>query len=84
MVCSIPDVCIAYMLFLTLPVTSVERRFSELKLIIKNYLRSTISQERLSGLRVLSVENEIARSIGTKRINTEIIKTLASYNATMQ
>ena len=61
---SFGDVCAAYMLFLTIPVTvaSCERSFSKLK-IIKNYLRSTMSQERLSGLALLSIENERARMI---------------------
>lgn len=61
---TLPDVCIAFLLFLTLPVTvsSAERSFSKLKLI-KNYLRSTMSQQRLSHLALLSVENERARKL---------------------
>lgn len=44
-----------------MPVTvaSGERSFSKLK-IIKNYLRSTMSQERLSNLSIISIENQIA------------------------
>ncbi|XP_075716875.1 zinc finger MYM-type protein 1-like [Rhinoderma darwinii] len=61
---TLPDVCIALLLFLTLPVTvaSAERSFSKLKLI-KNYLRSTMSQQKLSHLALLSVENERARKL---------------------
>ena len=61
---SLPDVCTAYLLFLTLPVTvaTAERSFSKLKLI-KNYLRSTMLQDRLSGLAILSIENEKAKKM---------------------
>ncbi|CAL8070824.1 unnamed protein product [Orchesella dallaii] len=49
----------AIRIFLTLPVSvaSNERSFSKLKLI-KNYLRSTMGQERLSDLAILSIEHE--------------------------
>ncbi len=60
---SVPDVVTVFKIFLTLPVTvaaSAERSFSKLKLI-KNYMRSTMSQDRLSGLSILSIENESAR-----------------------
>jgi len=52
-----------YILLLTLTVTVVtcEHSFSKLKLI-KNFLRSTMSQERLSDLAVLSIENHHAKS----------------------
>ena len=59
-----PNVCIVYRIILTIPiiVAHCERSFSKLKLI-ENYLRSTMSQERLSGLAILSIENATARTI---------------------
>ena len=53
-----PDVCTAYMMYMTVPVTvaRAKRYFCKLKLI-KNFLRSSMSQERLSGLALLSIEN---------------------------
>lgn len=49
----------ALRIFLTLPVTvaSNERSFSKLK-IIKNYLRSSMGQDRLSNLGIMSIEHE--------------------------
>ncbi|KAL4108274.1 hypothetical protein QTP88_018505 [Uroleucon formosanum] len=41
---------------------SAERSFSKLKLI-KTYLRSTMTQIRLSGLAMLSIENEMASEL---------------------
>jgi hypothetical protein len=43
-------------------VASGERSFSKLKLI-KNYLRSTMTQERLTGLAILAIEQDIASSL---------------------
>lgn len=59
-----PNVCIALRIFLTLPVTvaSAERSFSKLKLI-KNHLRSTMGQERLSSLSLLSIESDLVRDM---------------------
>lgn len=61
---SLPDVCTALVMFLTLPVTaaSAERSFSKLKLI-KNYLRNSMSALRLNGLAILSIESERARAL---------------------
>ena len=38
---------------------------------IKNYLRSSMSQERLSGLSTLSIENELAFSLNLEQIVTD-------------
>ncbi|KAG6407688.1 hypothetical protein SASPL_130685 [Salvia splendens] len=59
-----PNVSIAYRILLTIPVTvaSAERSFSKLKLL-KNYLRSTMSQDRLNGLATCSIENGILENV---------------------
>ncbi|KAK7126000.1 hypothetical protein R3I93_021393 [Phoxinus phoxinus] len=69
---SFSDICTVLVLFLTIPVTvaSAERSFSKLKLI-KNYLRSTMSQNRLSGLAILSIENTRSRELNTSDIVDE-------------
>ena len=73
-----PNARIAYRILLTIPVTvaSAERSFSKLKLL-KSYLRSTMSQERLSGLAMIAIENEILESINCE----EVIKEFATKNA---
>ena len=67
---SFPNAYIAYRILLTIPVmvTSAERSFSKLKLI-KSYLRSTMSQERLNGLAILSIEKEMLEELKYKKIN---------------
>ena len=64
---SFPNTWITYRILLTIPdiVTSAKRSFSKLKLI-KSYLTSTMSQERLSGLTILSIENKILEELNTK------------------
>ena len=66
---SFPEVCTAMLLFLTIPVTtaSAERSFSKLKLV-KNYLRSTMAQERLEGLALLSIEQGTARKLNLSKV----------------
>ena len=56
--------CVALRIFCTIPVTvaEAERSFSKLSLI-KNYLRSTMSQDRLSDLGTLAIENQVARTV---------------------
>ncbi len=55
-----PNFWTALRIALTLPVTvsQAERSFSKLKLI-KSYLRSTMSQERLTGLAIISINHSI-------------------------
>ena len=59
-----PNDCISLRIFLTIPATlaSSERFFSKLKLV-KNYLRSVISQTRLVDLARLNIESSIARQL---------------------
>lgn len=66
---SLPNLCSAYILFLTLPIGSVaaETSFSKLKLI-KTYLSSTMIQERLSSLGILSIEHERAQKLDLEAI----------------
>ena len=66
---SFPNAYIAYRILLTIPITvaSAERNFSKLKLI-KSYLRSTMSQERLSGLAILSIEKEMLEELKYKNL----------------
>lgn len=64
-----PNLYVALRIALTLPVSvaSGERSFSKLKLI-KNYLRSTMSQERLVGLSFISIEYQILQKINIDQI----------------
>jgi hypothetical protein len=59
---SYPNVSIAYRILFTVPimVASAKMSFSKLKLL-KNYLRSTMSQERLNGLATLCIEKKLFR-----------------------
>lgn len=67
------NLSIALHLLLTLPVTvaSGERSFSALKLI-KSYLRSSMSQERLRGLALISIERNIRRSLNMEDLVTAL------------
>ena len=59
-----PNISTLCKLFLTLPVSGAkaERSFSRLKLI-KSYLRSTMTESRLSNLALLSIERELAENL---------------------
>uniref|UniRef100_A0A9J8CNG3 TTF-type domain-containing protein n=1 Tax=Cyprinus carpio carpio TaxID=630221 RepID=A0A9J8CNG3_CYPCA len=63
------NLSIALRLLLTLPVSvaSGERSFSALKLI-KNYMRSTMGQERLTGLALMSIEHDVRQSLDMEDI----------------
>ena len=55
----LPNICIAYDFFFMLPVSvaEAEQSFSKLELV-KNHLRSSMSQERFQGLALLSIESD--------------------------
>jgi hemolysin activation/secretion protein len=56
--------------YVPINVASAERSFSKLKLI-KSYLRNTMSQTSLSGLTIISIENERAKKFNMSAlINT--------------
>ena len=76
-----PNLWIALRIACTLPVTvaSAERGFFKLKLI-KTYLRSTMAQERLSGLAIISVNNKMGREI----TYSDVINDFASRKARKQ
>ena len=69
-----PNATIAYRLMLTIPVTvaSAERSFSKLKLL-KSYLRSTMTQERLNDLAMIALEGDLLEKIDYERIIEEFI-----------
>ena len=72
-----PNISIAYRILFTVPVmvASAKRSFSKLKLL-KNYLRSTMSQERLNSLTTLCIKKKLLDGID---INS-IINDFASQN----
>ncbi|KAD4585328.1 hypothetical protein E3N88_22929 [Mikania micrantha] len=73
-----PNATIAYRILLTIPVTvaSAERSFFTLKLL-KSYLRTTMSEERLSGLAMIAIENDILEMIDCE----ELLDQFAMKNA---
>lgn len=73
-----PNVSIALRILLTLPISvaTAERSFSKLKLI-KNYLRSTMAQERLSDLATISIEHKVGEHLD----HEDLIKDFASIKS---
>ena len=69
-----PNVSIAYRILLTMPVivASAERSFSKLKLL-KSYLRSSMSQERLNDLSILCIEKNMLENIDVDTIINDFV-----------
>ena len=68
---SYPNIERALKTFLTMPTTvaTAERSFSKLK-VIKNYLRSTSVQQRISNLALLSIERGLTSQINFDEVFT--------------
>jgi len=71
----VPNVVVALRVILTMPVSveSGERSFSKLK-IIKNYLRSSMNQERLSDPATISIEKEVMENLEFKNLLIEFAR----------
>ncbi|XP_023735010.2 uncharacterized protein LOC111882873 [Lactuca sativa] len=71
-----PITSIAYRIMLTIHVTvaSVERSFSKLK-ILKSYLRSTMTQERLNGLALMTIERNMLDKVTYEDVIEKFIST---------
>ena len=69
-----PNASIAYRVLLTIPVTIAlaELSFSKLKLL-KSYLRSTMTQERLNDLAMIALERDMLEKINYERIIEDFI-----------
>ncbi|XP_024011103.1 zinc finger MYM-type protein 1-like [Eutrema salsugineum] len=70
-----PNTWIAYRVMLTIPVSaaSAERSFSKLKLI-KSYLRLTMSEERLNGLAMLSIERDMVGKLDYQSLINDFVE----------
>ena len=75
------NVLITYRILLIVPVTLsfAERSFSKLKLL-KSYLRTTMTQDRLNGLAILCIEKDEIKDLEYD----DIIDNFASKNARRQ
>jgi hypothetical protein len=73
-----PNTVVALRILLTLPITfaSGEKSFSKLKLI-KNYLRSSMSQDRLVGLAMIPIEYDMLTKIECESIIKDFAETKA-------
>ena len=69
-----PNASIAYRVLLTIPVTvaSAERSFSKLKLL-KSYMRTTMTQQRLNDLTTISLDNKVLEKIDYEDIIEDFI-----------
>lgn len=73
-----PNATVSYRILLTIPITvaSAERSFSKLKLI-KSYLRTSMTRERLTSLAILSIEEDIASNLDYNEIINEFARNKA-------
>jgi hypothetical protein len=74
-----PNAVIAYPILLTVP--SAERSFSKLKLV-KSYLRSTMTQERLNGLTTIALESDVLEQIKYEDFTSKNSRRFLLFNRT--
>ena len=67
-----PNLAAALRILLTIPVSIASREHSFSKLI-KKYLRSSMSQERLKNLAMISTENDVCEELGFKQLISTFI-----------
>jgi hypothetical protein len=69
-----PNIFVAYQILFTIPITvaSAERSFSKFKLL-KNYLRSTMSQESLNELATLCIEKKLLDDVNIEAIIDDFV-----------
>uniref|UniRef100_A0A8I7B0C9 HAT C-terminal dimerisation domain-containing protein n=1 Tax=Hordeum vulgare subsp. vulgare TaxID=112509 RepID=A0A8I7B0C9_HORVV len=69
-----PNASIAYRVLLTIPVTvaSAEKSFCKLKLL-KSYMRTTMTQQRLNDLATIALESEVLEKIDYEDIIEDFI-----------
>ncbi|XBI00694.1 hypothetical protein VPH35_129649 [Triticum aestivum] len=69
-----PNACIAYRVLLTIPVmiASAELSFSKLKLL-KSYMRTTMTQQRLTDLATIALESDLLDKIDYEDITEDFI-----------
>ena len=78
---SYPNVSTAYRILFTMPVTvaSAKKSFSKLKLL-KYYLRSVMSHEKLNGLATLCIEKRLLNEIDIDTIITDFASSTIRRN----
>jgi len=78
MSCTFPNVQVLLKFFRTIPLSNAsgERSFSVLKRV-KNYLRSTMGEDRLNDMAILYIEKDIFNQINTDKVIDEFAKNKA-------
>ena len=78
MSCTFPNVEVLLKFFRTIPLSNAsgERSFSVLKRV-KNYLRSTMGEDRLNDMAILYIEKDIFNQINTDKVIDEFAKNKA-------